>query len=97
MKKAIIIMAFVLTALCAFAVTGCAEEENARIGYDITATFDAENMTVNADMDVHYVNTSEAELDSLYFHLYPSAYREGARFAPVSQSDISDAYPHGVD
>ena len=97
MKKAIIIMAFVLTALCAVAVTGCAEEENARTGYDITATFDAENMTVTADMDVHYVNTSEAELDSLYFHLYPSAYREDARFAPVSQSDISDAYPHGVD
>ncbi len=96
MKKLCIAAAAVLLCLGACAFTACAGEEEDRTAYDIDAVFDAETMTVTADMSVHYVNEGEGELNDLYFRLYPSAYREGANYAPVWSSDVSDAYPHGV-
>ena len=95
MKKYIIIAAAAAVLLGALAFAGCTPEGGERTAYKISAVLDTENMTVTAEMDVRYVNGSEAELNELYFHLYPNAYREGARFAPVSASDMTEAYPHG--
>ena len=95
MKKYIIIAAAAAVLLGALAFAGCTPEGGERTAYKISAVLDTENMSVTAEMDVRYVNGSEAELNELYFHLYPNAYREGARFAPVSASDMTEAYPHG--
>lgn len=97
MKKYAIFTAILLMVFGAVVITGCDNVSEQRTSYVINAVLDTENMTLTADMDVHYVNESDAELDSLYFHLYPNAYREGARFTPVATSDMAEAYPHGVN
>ena len=97
MKKIAITAAALICMACAFAFAGCGEEEKKDgTRYTINASLDAENMTVSAEMDVHYVNGGESELDDLVFRLYPNAYREGAEYAPVPQSEIEEAYPNGI-
>lgn len=99
MKKTILLITVVVLsvgALCVFAV-GCGGDEVTVTTYNISATLDTQSMTVAAEESVAVVNTYETELSSLYFHLYPSAFREGARFMPVENGKISEAYPQGVD
>lgn len=97
MKRIAIIVSAAALAFSALALTACGESEEPVTRYEITAALDAENMTVSAEMKVTYVNKSDAELDSLYFHLYPNAYREGARFPAAAEGDVGEMYPHGRD
>lgn len=64
--------------------------------YTICATLNEQERTVTADMSVDYVNDTESELSELAFHLYGNAYREHAKHFPISQSEISVAYPNGL-
>lgn len=95
MKKAFILTAILFIFAASVAVfTACGSSEEAT-KYTIKAVYDAENRLLDADMTVHYVNDGDA-LDSVYFHLYPASYREGARFAPITEDDVGAAYPNGI-
>ena len=64
--------------------------------YTIDAVFNDDDKTLSVAQSVDYVNEYDVELNDLYFHLYPNAYREGARFTPFTAADMVDAYPDGV-
>ncbi|MDE6398007.1 MAG: M1 family metallopeptidase, partial [Clostridiales bacterium] len=64
--------------------------------YAITAQVNAEDMTVAAKCDISYVNSTDVELNEVWFHLYPAAYRDGAQFTPVTAIEAESAYPHGI-
>lgn len=64
--------------------------------YTITAEYDGDK-TVTASMRVSYVNTYDVDLHEVDFHLYPAAFREGARVKPVTSRETATAYPNGVD
>lgn len=99
MKKLVSVIAaaaLMCGALCFVACEPAPEEENIT-SYVIDATLDTSAMTVAATEKVTYVNSGEAELDGVYFHLYPAAFRQDARYASVSDTSVSDAYPGGVD
>lgn len=96
MKKIALIAAALMLAVSALAFAACGKEEKDGTLYRISAALDADNMIVTASMDVHYFNSGESGLDDLQFMLYPSAYREGARYAAVSESEQGEAYPHGM-
>ncbi|MCH5163736.1 MAG: M1 family metallopeptidase [Clostridiales bacterium] len=96
MKKLIItVLAAIIVAL---PLIGCGPAELGKglTEYTITAALDADQRTVTAQMSVNYVNDTQSELTELAFHLYGNAYREGAVHSPISQSDISSAYPDGL-
>lgn len=84
--------------LCAAVLfAGCKEDEQtARSAYAIEATVHAENMTVDAVCDIEYVNRTDVELGEVWFHLYPAAYRDGARYTPIATAEIESAYPNGI-
>lgn len=99
MKKKFKAIAVLLCAALVFAVfTACGngkkEEELSK--YTINAVYDEENKTVSAEMTLSYVNGTDAILDEVCFHLYPAAFREGARFSPVPTDMVSTAYPEGM-
>lgn len=99
MKKPVLfvlIIMLALGALCVFA-SGCDDNAAKTTSYKIDAVLDTSTMTVTADESVTFVNPYDTELDCIYFHLYPAAFREGARYAPVEDRKISEAYPQGVD
>lgn len=65
--------------------------------YTITASYDEYSHTISAFQKVNYVNNYEVPLKELKFHLYPNAFRKGAKIKPVSQDELSlqKAYPNG--
>ncbi len=84
-----------------FAAVGCSEKglDDAAASlsvYTIDAVFCDDDKTLTATQNVDYVNEFDVEIGELYFHLYPNAYREGARFTPFTAADTADAYPNGL-
>ena len=65
--------------------------------YTITASYDEYTQTITAFQKVKYVNNNEVPLDELKFHLYPNAFRQGAKIKPISQREslVQKAYPNG--
>ena len=96
-KRKIILYFLVLLAISIFFV-GCKKTDDTEklTHYIIDAEYDEANKTIDAKMNVEYVNSSNAILDEVCFHLYPSAYRENARFTAISEDRITSAYPNGT-
>lgn len=98
MKKricAVLVAIIIVFGFCA-TFSSCAKsqvKENTK--YDIKVVYDEKNNVLDGQMSVRYVNNSDAILDDLYFHLYPNAYRQGAQFSPIDETEKSDAYPNG--
>ena len=95
MKK--LILSILAVTIIAMPLTAC----NNKLGkglteYTIIASLNEQEKTVTADMRVDFVNDTESELSELAFHLYGNAYRQDAKYFPVSQSEISVAYPNGL-
>lgn len=99
MKKTVWAGILTLLTIVVFAALlgGCGEEEERNTSYTVRATLHPSDMTVSAEEDVHVVNGGDAAWETVCFHLYPSAFREGAKFAPVDESHTTAAYPNGKD
>ncbi len=98
MKKIIhIILVFLLSSACFLFGCGSGNDAKKLTRYQIFATFDAQNLTLEAKEEVNFLNDTDFVLDEVCFHLYPSAFREGARFKSVEESLTSIAYYEGVN
>lgn len=76
------------------ALASCAEKgENSE--YTITAEYFPEERKLSARMSFTYYNDTENALDALKFELYPNAYREGAKYRPISSLYETSAYYKG--
>lgn len=91
--RAFCIIVATLLFLCAVP-SGCSQAEEERTVYTLSAAFDGDS-TVTATMSVDYFNDTETEINELCFNLYPNAFREGARYPPVTVQDEARAYPSG--
>jgi hypothetical protein len=98
MKKIFLLSALLLV-LMSFAFISCNNSQEKRSNYTINASYNAQTKTISADMSVEYYNDSETELSNVMFHLYPRAYREGAKYSPIENSSEQRqaAYPNGID
>ncbi len=95
MKKTFkILIVLLVIALCPL-FSACSEKRGEETSYVIEAEYNEADKTLTADMTVNYVNNCDVELEEVMFHLYPAAYRKGARFSPVTDSDKQTAYPNG--
>ena len=87
----------VVFAAAAFALPLCAcsaEQKTELTKYTIDATLSADNI-LTASVVCDYVNNTDVPLKELWFHLYPNAYREGAKYSPIPDSRVTEAYPGG--
>jgi aminopeptidase N len=62
----------------------------------ISAEYDDNTHTLNALQSVTYKNDSDKILSEVKFYIYANAYRQGAKFPPVSIGEVTDAYPTGA-
>lgn len=93
MKKKVI--AVLLSAAMGLSLTACASEEKKNNSvYSITASL-SEDKVLTAEVTCKYVNNTDVPLDEVWFHLYPNAYREGAKVCPIADGEVSAAYPNG--
>lgn len=91
----------VIALICVFAFSSCkansvvlraSKEAN---NYTINAIYNDDTKSLFATQSVDYKNTSTDTLNSVSFHLYPNAFRDGAQFKPVGALTSEDAYPNG--
>ena len=61
----------------------------------IDAEYSTAAKTLTVSQTIRYTNRSEAMLDQIKFHIYANAYRDGAKFGPVTTTDVPKAYPNG--
>lgn len=63
----------------------------------INANYDSMQKTLTAKQTVEYKNRSKDCLSNIKFHIYANAYRNGAKFPPVTAAEVSAAFPNGQD
>lgn len=97
MKKIICITLVACTAAAVPFFTACKKKEVKASEYDIVASYDSESRTLNGALNFTYYNDTDNEISDLKFNLYGNAFREGAKFKPVSQSYTESAYYAGVN
>lgn len=84
-------MAAMAILLSVTAFVGCSDDSK-RSKYTIEGTLDAANRTINAKMELDFYNDTQSELETLAFHLYPNAYKEGGS---LTGADTSAAFSQG--
>lgn len=62
--------------------------------YTIYVEFNPSTKSYTASQKVEYVNNEDVELNELYFHLYPNAFRE-KETAPFLFDNFEEAFPDG--
>lgn len=89
------VMSIILAAALALSLCACSSpEKEERTKYTIVASL-SNDYTLSASVVCDYVNNTDVPLNEVWFHLYPNAYRSGAKYSPIPTSRISDAYPSG--
>lgn len=63
--------------------------------YDITATFDSTNNTLDCRQEVCFINREGETLDELKFHLSAAAFRKDAKYSPFTAQEMSSVYYNG--
>lgn len=77
-------------------LASCGKKTGGGTRYTIRAEYFPETRTLSADMTATVVNTSAKPLSELKFELWANAYREGAKFKPVSDLFYRSAYYNGT-
>ncbi len=96
MKKFICFLLVVCTAVLAAAASACKKVSRAAGSrYDIAATYDEESRTLSGTVEFDYYNNTDNELSDLKFNLYGNAFRENAKYKPVSETYENKAYYGG--
>ena len=72
------------------------EETGALNSYKMTLAYNDENKTISGQEEVLYCNNSNNAFSSIFFNLYPNAFREGATSTVVSSSNFNEAFPNGA-
>lgn len=63
--------------------------------YKLDLVYNDEDKSLSGTENVTYFNNSENMFTSLYFHLYPNAFRQDAKNSVVSVANKDKAYPNG--
>ncbi len=96
MKKTVC-MLLALSCAASALCFGSACEKTEKVGsrYEITVEYAPENATLAGATKLTFENTTDSELSTLKFQLYPNAYRKDAMYRPVSKAYESAAYYAG--
>lgn len=87
--------------ICIFALSSCSVESKLKQAsknlslYEMDLVFNDDTKSLFGSQNVEYVNNSNANLNQVLFHLHCNAFREGAKFKPVSDLNKENAFPNG--
>ena len=96
MKKWIIGIVIAVVAITAFCLcaSGISKQKDLSY-YKQTLFYNADQHILEGTQVVGFYNYTDVVLDELCLHLYPNAFREGAKASVVSLANYEKAYPHG--
>ena len=86
----------VLAVVIIICVNGLKEEEKPLSTYNMKLSYDDENHVLSGEEEITFINNYDNMFTCLYLHLYPNAFREGAKNNLVSVADTDEVYVDGV-
>lgn len=95
MKKIFTLLFIVCIAACIVPVAACNKKSTDVSNYEIFAIYNESDKTLTGTVDFDFYNYTDNELTDLKFNLYGNAFREDAKFKPVSDAYKSRAYYRG--
>ncbi|MCI8368219.1 MAG: M1 family metallopeptidase [Clostridia bacterium] len=96
MKKSIAVLAAAALTLAVLPFAACAKKQTGASKYVINASYDKKENTLSGTADFTFYNSTGNEISDLQFNLWGNAYREGAKYKPVSEALSSKAYYAGA-
>lgn len=97
MKRIIIAIFAVLFACSVYGCTLNVEKSSQGLTtYTANLTYLPESHTVSGEMSVDYINLANSTLNSIYFNIYPNAFREGSQQDVISLAKYSQCYYNGA-
>ena len=93
MRKIGLFLALLLMAFCIPISSGCANTSNQTF-YKITCELNENVLT--AKESVTFYNDTDKALSQLKFNLHANAFRQGAKYSPISSQYQNRAYPNGL-
>ena len=95
-RKILIILALTFLSCGIFFVQGCSSSKQENLTtYNLDLEYDSDLHLLYGSEEVVYFNNYDNMFTSLYFHLYPNAFRSDAKNKVVSSANHSSAYPNG--
>lgn len=95
MKKFLALLIAVCALVSVTAITACKKQKINTTCYDIFAIYDEAESALTGTAKVDFYNDTDNEIVDLKFNMYGNAFREGAKFAPVSDTYKNKAYYAG--
>lgn len=97
MKKFLSLIIVFCSVLLVAAVPACKKDSAKNISsYDISVVYDSGSQTLTGISEFTFYNDTDNEISDLKFNLYGNAFRQGAKFSPVSETYKNKAYYSGV-
>ena len=90
-----------VTLICVFAFSSCGTNNIIKLAsknatnYELELVYNDDTKSLYGNSKIDYINGSDDTLNQVLFHLYPNAFRENAKFKPVSDLRKDDAYING--
>lgn len=98
MKKLMLILIPIVFGLGVFVVCSNSLKNEEKYGYYVQELYyKSDEHILEGKQKVGFYNYTDNVLSELKLHLYPNAYREGAKASVVSVANYEKAYPNGKD
>ncbi len=80
---------------------GCSSSEVDKVSknlttYAISASLDDEKKEITASEVIYFYNNTGTDLEEIYLHLYPRAFREDATIKPYTALTMATCFPNGL-
>ena len=95
MRKTAFILSLIFLIVASSGVIGCGDKKPNRSVYNIVCELDGD--VLKGTETVEFFNHGDNALSALKFNLFGNAFREGAKYSPVSAQYLSKAYPNGIN
>lgn len=95
MRKTAFILSLIFLIVASSGVIGCGDKKPNRSVYNIVCELDGD--VLKGTETVEFFNHGDNALSALKFNLFGNAFREGAKYSPVSTQYLSKAYPNGIN
>lgn len=92
---AILALLIVVAVICVIVFRGDKTNKNVS-EYNLSLVYDDEEKILSGKEQLTYINSSDNMFETLYLHLYPNAFRQGAKQSVVSTANFENAYPNGL-
>lgn len=91
----VVLLVIIFIAIFSVVKWGGGEDKTNLSYYQLNLKYDSNQHLLSGQEKVEFINNYDNMFTHLYFHLYPNAFREGAKNGVVSNNNEGEAYPNG--